>query len=65
MLRHVLGSRRLNNARSTAPGRGGLEISITGMSATHFRIACEFLAHFGECRRHEINPFTDAAQRSR
>jgi hypothetical protein len=46
------------------PGRGVLKISI-GMSATHFRIAQTTFAHFMSADEHEINPFTDAAQRSR
>ncbi len=46
------------------PGRGQVRLSI-GMSATHFRISRTSFAKFIDADEHDINPFTDAAQRSR
>ncbi|HDZ57038.1 MAG TPA: molecular chaperone [Pseudomonas xinjiangensis] len=46
------------------PGRGQVSLSI-GMSATHFRISRISFAQFIDADEHEINPFSDAAQRSR
>jgi hypothetical protein len=66
MLQHVsqswgdLAERTFNRV----PGRGVLKISI-GMSATHFRIAQTTFAKFISADEHDINPFSDAAQRSR
>lgn len=66
MLQHVsqswgdLAERTFNRV----PGRGTLNISI-GMSATHFRIAQTSFAKFISADEHDINPFSDAAQRAR
>lgn len=46
------------------PGRGQLKVSI-GMSATHFRIARVSFAKLIDADEHELNPFSDAAQRAR
>jgi hypothetical protein len=46
------------------PGRGSLKISI-GMSATHFRIAQSSFAKFISADEHDMNPFSDSAQRAR
>jgi len=46
------------------PGRGTLKISI-GMSATHFRIAKTSFAKFISADEHDLNPFSESAQRAR
>ncbi|PKM31901.1 MAG: molecular chaperone [Gammaproteobacteria bacterium HGW-Gammaproteobacteria-11] len=46
------------------PGRGALKVSI-GISATHYRISNTPFSRYISAGEHDINPFSDAAQRAR